>query len=436
MINNLVSYFNPDGTPTIRGLEYFRKVEGQRGRQALTPEDFGASVTASDNSEAFQRAINALDGETLQCGPGTYRFDAGFDIDSLRNVRIAGAAGGRSTVLQYTPSSGVFIDVFGDSHDFVLERVRIEKASPATANTAVAVRFTSDDGGSTIPVRPTIDACHFDGFGTHVQNFAGDNMNVIHSWFNRAWINSFVFGGFDDGSGSAITVSENRIFNTRISANGSGVQTAPQINVRSSAALRMMQVDITGGSHNLRVAENLAGDIPANVWCTNVIFGGLTSSHAVLLAEGVQNPKFTDCIFEAADLFGLSIEGSARNVDVLGGFIRTNKGGGLNIGSPNGTVSIKSVRISANNDGVNTTDEVVINNVASGETVIIQGCHIGEGFTASQRTARYGINVTSNMAGRALLLNNQIKGYDTSAINVSGSATGTVTQRDNDDLGP
>jgi hypothetical protein len=30
-VNNIVRYFNPDGTPTVRGIEYFRKLEQSTG---------------------------------------------------------------------------------------------------------------------------------------------------------------------------------------------------------------------------------------------------------------------------------------------------------------------------------------------------------------------------------------------------------------------
>jgi hypothetical protein len=45
-INNVVSYFNPDGTPTVRGLEYFRGIE--RGIAGAGGGSGGISITSNN----------------------------------------------------------------------------------------------------------------------------------------------------------------------------------------------------------------------------------------------------------------------------------------------------------------------------------------------------------------------------------------------------
>lgn len=68
MINNLVQYFNADGTPTVRGLEYFNGLEG-RVKAAEAKLAAIAAVTdpaggATIDSQARTAIIAIIDGAT------------------------------------------------------------------------------------------------------------------------------------------------------------------------------------------------------------------------------------------------------------------------------------------------------------------------------------------------------------------------------------
>lgn len=63
MINNLVQYFNPDGTPTTEGLKFFRDMEARlneaEGKLAAIAEVTGPTGGVMVDPEA-RTAINAI----------------------------------------------------------------------------------------------------------------------------------------------------------------------------------------------------------------------------------------------------------------------------------------------------------------------------------------------------------------------------------------
>ena len=63
MINNLVSYFNPDGTPTAEGMKFFKALEGRL-----------------EAAEAQMAAIAAVTGPT---GGATIDAEARTAIDAI-----------------------------------------------------------------------------------------------------------------------------------------------------------------------------------------------------------------------------------------------------------------------------------------------------------------------------------------------------------------
>ena len=63
MINNLTSYFNPDGTPTVEGIRFFQDVERRIGvaeaKLAAIAAVTGPSGGATIDSQS-RTAINAI----------------------------------------------------------------------------------------------------------------------------------------------------------------------------------------------------------------------------------------------------------------------------------------------------------------------------------------------------------------------------------------
>lgn len=393
---------------------------------------------ATDNASALQASVdfaNQIGGGEIILPSGNINLDSGIVVNDAPNIKISGTTG-RLSSITFTPESGSAISVINASVDFEMESVRIATSDPNVTSSAAAITFSADNPTSGKPVRPSIQNIDIDGFGIAVNNEAGGNLTMRDCYINRTWESSLILGGKDDGTGAAFNVSENYVERCRFSKNASGSQSGPQIDVKSSAALRMSWCDITGGNRNMRIAENITGDIPANVWCSNVIFGGLTDIECVFVSTGTQNANFRDCIFEAAGTRGLTIRGSARNIDIDGGMIRGNQDDGIRtVALEEGSFSIKNCRISGNNKGEGVNSEVNINDVPVGAAIIVQGCHVGGKMTSGNNLPEFGLVAGATCDGTVAFINNQIWGYSNSATSISGSATGTIIDRDNDDFG-
>jgi hypothetical protein len=59
MINNLVSYFNPDGTPTIEGIKLGKEIDQLKRQMAAIAAVTGPTGGSTTDAEA-RTAINAI----------------------------------------------------------------------------------------------------------------------------------------------------------------------------------------------------------------------------------------------------------------------------------------------------------------------------------------------------------------------------------------
>jgi hypothetical protein len=401
---------------------------------------YGLSESRSDNGPNIQKAVEAA--SRIGFGGGTVIIPSGvFDVrtpidyrsESIKSVVLKGLGSREGTTLNCTDSINMFI-LGGSNVDCFFYQIKFRTSNP-TFDQNMNCFFFDPSNGST--QKNDFSRCFFDGFTVAINNQCSGNTSIEDCYFVRSWFSSIRFGGGQDSNSNSVSASENYVRRCRISANSSGAQNGSQIDIQSNAALRMWRCDVTGGSLNLKVQENIPGDIPANVWCSDVIFGGLTESGpCVQLSTGTQNANFRDCVIEASSAEGVAVANGAQYVDFDGGMCRHNDRNGFLLDGMNGTVSIKNMRISGNDrSDSGTADEILVSNVDSGENVIISDCHIGSKFTPNSSKARYGINFNANHSGTSFIKNCVIGGYTNNAIQISGAASGTVTENDNNDLG-
>lgn len=421
MINNLVSYFKPDGTPTDEGLKFFRQLDDQiSGITGLvTPDQFGAvGDGATDDLDAFDAMFASLGsrGGRVFIPPKSYYLDGNLDIFNT-TVSVTGVPSSVTSLgsrLLFSANRGLRL---ANNDGSAFRDLRIDgPTSGASSGALIIVGKLGEASGSTY--------CVFD----HVQTNGG----YRSLWLQKSLETRFSKCRFNNATGPDAVLLSGGVDATEFTVDAaefvqcafSGSSTTDCIHLNGAAnSVKMTQCVVLFGETGLKFTDDTSsGDFPKFFYFSD---GGFENceNYAVFVDEG-DDIKFSNAYFSndsaALDVIHLSanvdgrvkvigstIRGGGRDgVRALGGRVtvalcdvinnaRAVTGDGIRIGSGIGKYTLTDNYIGDGPDGTNNQRYGIFNDGAAGVGVIS-----GNSFDGNA-TGDYGGSTGSAVTGES-----------------------------------
>lgn len=375
----------------------------------VAPEDFGASVSAVDNSVALQLWLNAgAAGANLVAGVGVYNFTSPLVLGAASNLQLKGA-GPYSTVFNYT-GTNTTVDIISlgsnagsQSNNLNLSGFRVSSSTKMTSGTGLHLQNMARSFLSDI----TIDG----------QDGNGNLWNGI--WFDQVDVISYigflissqndglrVNGGVGFRPKSDLFIDQGKI----APANG----TTQAVGVRMGGAFGGFQigtVDIIGNGINFTVDTSLAAESNREV-----TFSGLaaldssTTGANLYLSDGGTGAvwvELTGTWVASAATQGIYVANTSASyhITITGGNLANNNSDGLQNNSLNADINIVGTKVWANKG-------YGINNLG--------------GYRVEAWAPNFDVNVLGNTNGSVFTLTNT-SGSVLSTNGFSVSSSPTVT---------